>query len=60
MSQETRGKPENLKGREKETLGVLPGTRTLEQEGARQRAEGAAKERPGEVVEKIGKPIKVN
>jgi uncharacterized protein YjbJ (UPF0337 family) len=63
--QETRGKVKKIQGRMKEAAGVITGNRTLEREGARQRAEGAVQEglgkarrKVGEIVSEVAKAIK--
>lgn len=58
MSQEMRGKVKKLKGRGKEAVGVITGDSRLEQEGARERAEGAAQEGLGRVRRKAGELVK--
>ena len=55
--QETRGKVEKLKGREKEATGTLTGNRKLEREGSRQRAKGAAQESVGKARRKVGELV---
>jgi uncharacterized protein YjbJ (UPF0337 family) len=52
--QETRGKVKNLKGRAKEAVGIITGDSALEQEGSRQRAEGAVEESVGKARRKVG------
>jgi len=52
--QETRGKVKKLQGRVKEAVGIVTGNRTLEREGSRQRARGAAQESVGKARRKVG------
>ncbi len=63
--QETRGKVKKLKGRVKESVGIITGNRELERKGSRQRTEGAVQEslgkarrKAGEFVAEVGKVIK--
>lgn len=56
--QEVRGKVKRLKGRTKETIGIVSGNRTLERDGARQRAEGALQESLGTARQKVGEVLK--
>jgi uncharacterized protein YjbJ (UPF0337 family) len=55
--QETRGKVKQVTGRAKEAVGVLTGDRALEQNGSRQRAEGAVQENLGKARRKVGEFI---
>ena len=64
-SQEERGTVNKLKGRVKEAVGIITGDKTLEQKGAKQRAQGAVQEtvgkarrKVGEVVDEVAKKIK--
>jgi uncharacterized protein YjbJ (UPF0337 family) len=43
-----------LRGRVKETVGSITGNRKLEQEGSRERAEGAVQEGLGKARRKVG------
>ena len=54
MKQETHGKVKKLKGRVEEAAGILTGDSALEQEGARQRGEGAVEESVGKARRKVG------
>jgi uncharacterized protein YjbJ (UPF0337 family) len=61
---ERKGWTENLEGRLKEATGVVAGKPELEEEGARERAEGEARQKlgearrdVGEAVEELGKKI---
>jgi uncharacterized protein YjbJ (UPF0337 family) len=47
-------KLKNVKGRIQEAVGIVTGSRTLEREGARLRAEGASHERTLEMRRKLG------
>jgi uncharacterized protein YjbJ (UPF0337 family) len=53
MSDEVKGKAENLKGRVKQAAGSLSGDKKLEAEGAVDRARGAAQEKVGEAKRKL-------
>ena len=53
MSEESRGKLENLKGRVKQAAGSLTGDKSLEAEGAVDRVKGAAQEKVGEAERKL-------
>jgi uncharacterized protein YjbJ (UPF0337 family) len=53
MSDESEGKVENLKGRVKQAAGAVTGDKSLEAEGAVDRAKGAAKEKVGEAKRKL-------
>jgi uncharacterized protein YjbJ (UPF0337 family) len=53
MSDESKGKVENLKGRVKQAAGSLTGDKSLEAEGAVDRAKGAAREKVGEAKRKL-------
>jgi uncharacterized protein YjbJ (UPF0337 family) len=55
--QETHGRMKNLKGRAKEAAGIVTGNVALEQEGARQRAEGDVETSIGRVRETVGEFI---
>lgn len=52
--QEARGKVKKLRGRVRETVGRITGNRKLEQEGSRERAEGAVQESLGKARRKVG------
>ena len=54
---EREGKAENLKGRVKEATGVVTGNKKLENEGADQRAGGAAQEELGRARRKVGEAL---
>lgn len=47
-------KLKNVKGRIQEVVGIMTGSRVLERDGARLRAEGAAHERTLEMRRKLG------
>lgn len=51
---ETRGKIEQMKGRAKEAVGIITGDTELEQEGSRERTEGAVQESLGKARRKVG------
>jgi uncharacterized protein YjbJ (UPF0337 family) len=53
MSDELKGKAENLKGRVKQAAGSLTGDKKLEAEGAVDRVKGAAEEKVGEAKRKV-------
>jgi uncharacterized protein YjbJ (UPF0337 family) len=53
MSDESKGKLENLKGRVKQAAGAITGDKSLEAEGAVDRAKGAAQEKVGEAKRKL-------
>ena len=53
MSDELKGKAENLKGRVKQAAGSLTGDKKLEAEGAVERVKGAAEEKVGEAKRKV-------
>ncbi len=53
-NQESSGKAEKLLGKGKEIVGVLTGDTTLELEGDREQAEGAAKESLGKARRRVG------
>jgi uncharacterized protein YjbJ (UPF0337 family) len=53
MSDEVKGKAENLKGRVKQAAGSLTGDKKLEAEGAVDRAKGAGQEKVGEAKRKL-------
>lgn len=53
MSDELKGKLENLKGRAKQAAGSLSGDKSLEAEGAIERAKGAVQEKVGEAKRKL-------
>jgi uncharacterized protein YjbJ (UPF0337 family) len=53
MSDEWKGKAENLKGRVKRAAGSLSGDKKLEAEGAVDRVKGAAEEKVGEAKRKV-------
>jgi uncharacterized protein YjbJ (UPF0337 family) len=53
MSDELKGKGENLKGRVKQAAGSLSGDKKLEAEGAYDRVKGAAQEKVGEAKRKL-------
>jgi uncharacterized protein YjbJ (UPF0337 family) len=50
-SDELKGKIENLKGRARQALGTLTGSKKQEAEGVADRVEGAAREKIGEAKE---------
>ncbi|HSD20502.1 MAG TPA: CsbD family protein [Anaeromyxobacter sp.] len=52
---QAKGKFENLKGRIKETAGILTGQRKLESEGKDQKLAGKAQEKLGEIEKVFGK-----
>jgi len=52
---QARGKLENLKGKIKETAGVITGQRKLEEEGKDQKLAGKAREKLGQVKKVFGK-----
>lgn len=52
--EEARGKAKKVTGRVKEAAGIITGNRALEQEGSRQRAEGAVQETIGKAGRKVG------
>jgi len=54
VKQETRGKVKKVKGRVKETIGILTGNRKLEREGSRERTAGAVQESVGKARRKVG------
>jgi uncharacterized protein YjbJ (UPF0337 family) len=54
---ELEGKKENIKGRIKEAAGTLTGDKDLENEGADERARGAAKEQIGRTRRKVGEAV---
>ncbi len=56
-NQETRGKVKKLKGRVKESVGIITGDKKLEHEGSRQRAAGALEEGVGKARRKVGKLV---
>ncbi len=60
MSDETKGKLENLKGRAKQAAGSLSGDKGLEAEGAFDRAKGAVREKVGEAKRKLDDKRKEN
>lgn len=53
MSDESKGKLENLKGRVKQAAGTVTGDKSLEAEGALDRVKGAAQEKVGEAKRKL-------
>lgn len=53
MSDELKGKFDNLKGRAKQAAGTLTGDKKLEAEGAVDRVKGAAEEKIGEAKSKV-------
>ena len=53
MSDESRGKMENLKGRVKQAAGTITGDKKMEAEGAVDRVKGAAQEKVGEAERKL-------
>jgi uncharacterized protein YjbJ (UPF0337 family) len=53
MSDEMKGKLENMKGRVKQAAGSLSGDKKLEAEGAVDRVSGAAKEKVEEIKRKL-------
>jgi uncharacterized protein YjbJ (UPF0337 family) len=53
MSDEVKGKMENLKGRAKQAAGAVAGDKELEAEGAFERGKGAVQEKVGEVKRKL-------
>ena len=52
--QETRGKIKNIKGRVKESVGILTGNTKLEREGSRERTAGAVQQSVGKARRKVG------
>lgn len=60
MSDETKGKLENLKGRAKQAAGAVTGDKKLEAEGAFERAKGAVQEKVGEAKRKLEEHRKSN
>jgi uncharacterized protein YjbJ (UPF0337 family) len=54
---EAEGKKDNLKGRVKEAIGTLTGDENLENEGADERADGAAREEVGKAKRKVGEAL---
>jgi uncharacterized protein YjbJ (UPF0337 family) len=53
MSDEIKGKVDNLKGRAKQAAGSISGDKGLEAEGAAQRIKGAVQEKVGEAKRKL-------
>ena len=53
MSDEVKGKMENMKGRVKQAAGAVTGNKEMEAEGAFDRAKGAVQEKVGEVKRKL-------
>jgi uncharacterized protein YjbJ (UPF0337 family) len=53
MSDEIKGKVDNLKGRAKQAAGSLSGDKKLEAEGAAERIKGAVQEKVGEAKRKL-------
>ena len=53
--QEASGKVMKLKGRAKETVGIITGNKKLERAGSRQKTEGAVQESVGKARQKVGK-----
>ena len=52
---QAKGKFENLKGKIKESAGIITGQRKLEAEGKHQKLAGKAREKLGQVEKAIGK-----
>jgi uncharacterized protein YjbJ (UPF0337 family) len=52
------GKSDQVKGRAKQAAGVLSGDKGLENEGKVDRAAGKAKEKAGDVVDKVKSKLK--
>lgn len=52
---QAKGKFENLKGRIKETAGIITGRRKLEAEGKDQKLAGKAREKVGQIEKILGK-----
>jgi uncharacterized protein YjbJ (UPF0337 family) len=55
--QQVRGSLENMKGRVKQAAGAITGDKSLEAEGAYERAKGSAKEAVGKAKEKVEKAV---
>ena len=55
--QEARGKAKKLRGRGEEIVGIITGDSTMEREGSRRQAEGAAQERLGKARRKVGELV---
>jgi uncharacterized protein YjbJ (UPF0337 family) len=53
MSDEIKGKIDNLKGRAKQAVGAALGNKKMEAEGAGERAKGAVEEKVGEAKRKL-------
>jgi uncharacterized protein YjbJ (UPF0337 family) len=53
MSDEIKGKLDNLKGRAKQAVGAAIGNKRMEAEGAAERAKGVVEEKAGEVKRKL-------
>ena len=54
---ERRGKAESVKGRVKESAGILTGDEDLEKKGADERLEGEAREAVGRARRKLGESL---
>jgi len=55
--QELDGKVKKIKGKAKETVGILTGNKKMEHEGSLQRAAGAVQEGLGKAGRKVGQAI---
>ena len=53
MTNEGKGKLENLKGRVKQAVGAATGNKKMEAEGAAERVKGAVEEKVGEAKRKL-------
>ena len=55
--QEVHGKVKKVKGKAKETVGILTGNKKMEHEGSLQRVAGAVEEGLGKAARKVGDAV---